>query len=196
MQLCKRIGIEEVLINVHAHAATVSEFVQRNPSGVRVRIVEESELLGSAGTLRANRSWVSSDDFFGIFYADVLNRVDFTGMMQMHRKRRPAATLGVYEVPDPGRCGIVTVDNSGVIKEFVEKPSQPACNLAFSGLMIGTAALLDAIPDNTPADIGFHVLPQLAGRMVAYHIHDYLIDIGTMENYQTAQVTWPGFPEA
>jgi mannose-1-phosphate guanylyltransferase len=195
LQLCSRIGIDEVLINVHAHAAAVREFLQQNSSDVRVRVVEESELLGSAGTLRANRDWVASDDFFWIFYADVLNRVDFGGMMRMHQRHRPAATLGVYEVPDPRRCGIVTMDKNGIIREFMEKPDQPISNLAFSGLMIGTPAFLDVIPENTPADIGFHVLPQLAGRMLAYRIHDYVIDIGTMENYQRAQVTWPGFPQ-
>jgi mannose-1-phosphate guanylyltransferase len=196
LQLCRRIGIEEVLINVHAHAAAVSDFVQRNSNGMRVRVVEEPQLLGSAGTLRANRDWVGSDNYFWIFYADVLNRVDLAGMMQMHRQRSPAATLGVYEVPDPHRCGIVTMDKSGFISEFVEKPSRPTGNLAFSGLMIGTPALLDVIPDDIPADIGFHVLPQLAGRMLAYRIDDYLIDIGSMENYERAQVSWPGFPEA
>lgn len=196
LQLLRRIGIEEVLINVHAHAATVREFLQRNTGEVRARVVEEPELLGSAGTLRVNREWVTADDFFWIFYADVLNRIDLGGMMQMHRQHRPAATLGVYEVPDPHRCGVVTMDKGGVIREFVEKPPRPASNLAFSGLMIGTPDLLDVIPENTPADIGFHVLPQLVGRMRAYRIHDYLIDIGTMENYERAQVTWPGFPEA
>ena len=87
------------------------------------------------------------------------------------------------------------MDDTGLINEFVEKPSRPTSNLAFSGLMIGTSALLDVIPDNTPVDIGFHVLPQLAGRMLAYRINDYLIDIGTMENYKTAQATWPGVAE-
>jgi len=64
--------------------------------------------------------------------------------------------------------------------------------LAFAGLMIGTPELLDLIPAVVPADIGFHILPQLVGRMLAFPIRDYLIDIGTMENYQTAQQTWPG----
>jgi NDP-sugar pyrophosphorylase family protein len=58
--------------------------------------------------------------------------------------------------------------------------------------MIGTPTLLDAIPDRVPADIGFDVLPNLKNQMLAFRITDYLIDIGTMENYQTAQATWPG----
>jgi NDP-sugar pyrophosphorylase family protein len=53
--------------------------------------------------------------------------------------------------------------------------------------------LLNAIPEDIPADIGFHVLPRLSGRMVAFPIREYLIDIGTLENYQSAQQTWPGF---
>ena len=196
LRYCNRIGIDEVLINVHAHAAPVREFLQQNVAATRVRIVEERHLLGSAGTLRANRSWVASDDLFWIFYADVLNCADFQGMLRLHHNRRPAATLGVYEVADPCRCGIVTINGDGVIEQFVEKPANPCGNLAFSGLMIGTPEMLSAIPEDTPADLGLHVLPRLTGRMVAFPIHDYIIDIGTMENYQRAQVSWPGFPEA
>ena len=196
LQVCKRFGIEEVLINLHAHAAAVSEFLRQDINGPRVRVVVEQQLLGSAGTLRANRDWVMSDEFFWVFYADVLNRADLEGMLRVHQKRKPAATLGVYEVPDPRRCGIVTADSDSVIQQFVEKPEHPAGNLAFSGLMIGTPAVLDVIPTSVPADIGFHVLPQLAGRMIAYSISDYLLDIGTMENYEKAQATWPGLWEA
>jgi mannose-1-phosphate guanylyltransferase len=195
LELCGWFGIDEVLINLHAHAAAVCEFLKRNTSQTRVRVVVEPQLLGSAGTLRANRDWVVTEDCFWVFYADVLNRADLEGMLKMHRQRRPVATLGVYEVTDPRRCGIVMPDSDGTIQEFVEKPSHPASNLAFSGLMIGTQDLLDAIPADVPVDIGFHVLPQLGGRMLAYHIDDYLLDIGTMENYRKAQVTWPGLPE-
>jgi len=42
-------------------------------------------------------------------------------------------------------------------------------------------------------DLGFHGLPQLIGRMAAYRIHEFLIDMGTLETYQKAQQAWPGF---
>jgi mannose-1-phosphate guanylyltransferase len=169
--------------------------LRQNANGVKVRVAEEPELLGSAGTLRANRDWVASEESFWIFYADVLNRADLENMMKLHQIRKPAATVGVYRVSHPERCGIVTVSDDGMIREFVEKPAQPTGNLAFSGLMIGTPELVALIPEQVPADIGFHLLPRLTGRMLAFPINDYLIDIGTMENYLTAQTTWPGLPE-
>lgn len=193
LDICKQVGINEVLINLHTHAESVHSFLKQQCSdNIRVRVMVEPQLLGSAGTLRANRDWVSSEDCFWVFYADVLSRANLKDMLKVHTERRPTATLGVYEVPDPSRCGIVTVDGQWTIKEFAEKPLKPIGNLAFSGIMIGTSQALDAIPDSIPADIGFHLLPQLVGRMLAYPISDYLIDIGTMENYQLAQKTWPG----
>jgi hypothetical protein len=50
------------------------------------------------------------------------------------------------------------------------------------------------IPENPP-NIGFRsaAAHRPHGRLSHF---DYLIDIGTMENYQKAQATWPGFPQA
>jgi mannose-1-phosphate guanylyltransferase len=193
LRLCKKLGIIELLINLHAHADAVRTFLHQFGEGdVRVQVVEEKELLGSAGTLRANRSWVEGEELFWVFYADVLHCADLPAMLRMHRQRGLAATLGVYEVPDPSRCGIVTTNAEGVIEDFVEKPAYATSKLAFSGLMIGTRTVLDAIPESVPTDIGFHVLPKLIGQMQAFPIRDYLIDIGTLENYQHAQATWPG----
>jgi mannose-1-phosphate guanylyltransferase len=194
LSVCKELGISEVLINLHAHADSVSAFLRQNHhSGVRVHVSEEKQLLGSAGTLRANRDWVQKENLFWVFYADVLHRADLKNMLRLHRQHGMAATLGVYEVPDPTRCGIVTTNSEGIIEDFVEKPKQPTSNLAFSGLMIATPPVLEVIPgDGSPSDIGFDVLPKLAGKMLAFPIRDYLVDIGTLENYRRAQATWPG----
>jgi mannose-1-phosphate guanylyltransferase len=116
-------------------------------------------------------------------------------MVEFHQLRKPIATLGLYRVPDPRRCGVVRFDEAGIIQEFVEKPDIPSSHWVFSGLMIGTPELLDAIPSSQPADLGFDVLPRLVGQMLAYPVHDYLLDVGTMENYCSAQTSWPGLVE-
>ena len=192
LQLCKQFGIDEVLINIHAHGAMVRDYLREHSNGVRAQLIEEEQLLGSAGTLRNNKGWVAGENLFWVFYADVLCCPNLTEMLNLHLQRKPAATLGVYQVPDPRRCGILTADNEGIIQEFVEKPADPSSNWAFSGVMIGTAEVINGIPEESPADIGFHVLPRLIGRMLAYRMNSYMLDIGTMENYQTAQKTWPG----
>jgi mannose-1-phosphate guanylyltransferase len=194
--LCRHFDINEVLINVHSHGDAIREFIEESKNGLRVRLTEETTLLGSAGTILANRDWVSKENLFWVFYADVLTTTNLNQMLAFHNTRRQIATIGVYEVPDPSRCGIVQIDENGVVRDFVEKPQAPRGNLAFSGLMLATPALLDLIPDTCPVDLGFHVLPQLVGRMAAYRIPDFLIDIGTVETYLAAQMTWPGLSQS
>lgn len=189
---CKAAGITDVLINAHAHAEAVKHFAATQKSGMRVKVVEEPRLLGSAGTLAENRAFVGGDEAFFVLYGDVLTNVELRRMLAFHRQKYLSATLGIYEVPDPTRCGVVIMDKDDVIREFVEKPALPASNLAFSGVMIGGQEIFDFLPGRRPSDIGFDVLPKLAGKMAGYRISEYLMDIGTFENYQTAQRSWPG----
>jgi len=192
MDLCRRNGINEVLINVHAHADIVRGFVQQSSIDLKVTVSEEAVLLGSAGTLLANRQWIGSDPEFWVFYADVLTSAGLGSLLETHHRQNQIATLGLYEVPDPKRCGIVTLDDNGTVVDFVEKPETPSSNLAFCGIMLASRGLLDVIPHQVPADIGFHVLPKLCGQMSAHRLSDYLVDIGTLENFTLAQTTWPG----
>jgi len=191
LALCRSHQISQVLVNIHAHANAVKSFVQAKDYGVQVTVVEEQELFGSAGTLRANRNWLAGDTNFWVFYADVLTSADLGAMLRSHSSGC-AATLAVYSVPDPQRCGIVSVNRELMVTGFVEKPAFPAGNLAFAGIMIGTQQLIDAIPDKPQVDLAFDVLPKLVGKMRAYTISSYLLDIGTIGNYAIAQETWPG----
>lgn len=192
LDLCERSGITDILLNVHAHAELVGNFVSGLNGGPRVTVFEEPILLGSSGTIAANREWVAAESSFWVLYANVLTNVALTPMLQFHQTHGAEVTIGVYRVPDPKRCGIVTVNSRHRVTNFVEKPAEPLGNLAFSGVLIATPPMLDAVPDNTPADLGHDVLPQLTGRMAAYEIPDFLMDIGTLENYNQAQVSWPG----
>jgi mannose-1-phosphate guanylyltransferase len=198
LTLCREFGIEEVLINLHSHMDSVRRFIDEDEykHGLKIHLFEEEVLLGSAGTLLANQDWVRKETSFWVFYADVLTTTNLTQLQDFHNRHGQIATIGVYEVADPSRCGIVQVDHHGMVRDFVEKPIVPIGNLAFSGLMFATPAVLDLIPDTAPVDLGFHVLPKMVGRMTAYRIPDFLIDVGTLETYQAAQESWPGLRQS
>jgi mannose-1-phosphate guanylyltransferase len=193
LEVCRRAAIDEVLVNLHAHADAVRDRLHHHANGMTVRLVEEPALLGSAGTLLANRHWIGDEECFWILYADVLTNIDLNRMLAFHRSRSCAATIGVYQVKDPSRCGVVRFDADYVVREFEEKPAEPKSNWAFAGLIAASPQLLEAIPDRSPVDLGFDVLPQLNGRITAYPVHEYLLDIGTLDNYHLAQRTWQGF---
>ena len=192
LDLCACSGITEVLINLHAHSQLIEQHLKRSRSPVDVRLVREDQLLGSAGTVAANRAWVGSDSAFWILYSDVLTSTDLNRMSEFHSRHGAVATLGLYQVPDPSRCGVAIMDHKGVIIDFEEKPQIPRSNWVFSLLMVADRRLFDVIPPGIPADLAFHVLPRLLDEMRGYPIEDYLLDIGTMSNYQRAQITWPG----
>lgn len=196
LSLCHSLGVEEVTINLHSHAQAVRNFLAEHDLQVRVRISEEAELLGSAGTLCHNRPWIQEEDRFWVFYGDVLTTANLAPMLALHDSRRPAATLGLYRAANPSSCGIATVGEDGMITDFEEKPMNPESDLAFSGVMVGTPAMLDEIQAASPADIGFHLLPRLIGRMAGFQIQEYLRDIGTLEAYTDAQREWPGLRES
>jgi len=80
-----------------------------------------------------------------VVYADNASTVELRELLASHRADA-VATLGLFRVPDPERRGVVEVDGAGTVVGFVEKPARPRSDLAWAGILVGTPALLDAIP--------------------------------------------------
>ena len=192
LEWCEMYGIDQVLLNAHAHSERVREYLDAYRGSVQVTLTYEPELLGSAGTLHVNRTFVAGEEEFAVLYADVLTNCRFDRIQDFHRSRRAPATLGTYHVLNPTQCGILTSDETGRVLEFIEKPQFPRADTAFSGILIAGPAFFDAVSERIPADIGIDVLPNLVGSMFAFPIAEYLIDIGTMAKYQQALREWPG----
>ena len=155
-----------------------------------VHLSHEPELLGSAGTLRANRDFVAGEDMFLALYADNLTDFDLRVLVEAHRAGGRAATLTVFRAPRPSECGIVEVADGRVVG-FVEKPAHPASDLANAGLYAFDPRLLDEIPEPLPRDIAFDLLPLLVGRAGVVELGDsFLLDIGTPAALELARDAW------
>lgn len=187
-----RAGVAEVLINLHhladAVRAHVAARVDQRPA---VRLVFEPELLGSAGTLAAHRDWVAGEEFFLVCNVDNLTDFDLDDFITAHRAAGPPATIAVFHSENPSAGGVVTLDESGLIVDFTEKPAKPASDLVNGGIYAFSPAVLGEIAQKRPADIGYDLLPRLVGRARAVPVDGYFRDIGTPEAYRRAREEWP-----
>jgi mannose-1-phosphate guanylyltransferase len=201
LELFARHGVSDVLVNTHHHADQVSAFLdaERHRFGFGIHTTHEPELLGSGGTVAANRSFVQGTGPFFIIYADNLSRVNLTDMAGAHERGAALGavlTMGLFRAPVPQAAGIAELDDLGRIVRFTEKPLQPAGNLANAGVYVATDAVVDAVcrlkaqMETTVLDFGHHVLPSLEGRMMGYPIAAYHRDIGTVEAYHQALEEW------
>jgi mannose-1-phosphate guanylyltransferase len=186
-----RAGVDEVLVNLHHLPDVVGRHLAAHEGTPAVRAVYEPELLGSAGTLAANRKWVNGEELFLACNADNLTDFDLRTLVDAHLLHGPVATLTVFHSPNPSAGGVVEVDDVGRVTGFVEKPSQPVSDLVNAGMYAFHPSLLDEITGTPPKDIGYDLLPRLVGRARAVLVEGYFRDIGTPEAYRRACEEWP-----
>ena len=186
-----RAGVDEVLVNLHHLPDVVRCHVAAHAGPPQVRMVYESELLGSAGTLVANRQWVECEEFFLACNADNLTDFDLRSLVEAHREHDAIATLTVFHSPNPSAGGVVEIDAGGRVVGFVEKPSHPVSDLTNAGMYAFHPNVLDEIEGTSPKDIGYDLLPRLVRRARAVLVEGYFRDIGTADAYQRACEEWP-----
>ncbi len=191
LEALDRAGVDEVLVNLHHLPDVVHRHVAARTSPPTVRTVLEPELLGSAGTLVANRDWVDGEESFLACYADSLTDFDLRTLVQAHREHDTVATLTVFHSERPWAGGVVELDATGRVIGFVEKPPNPVSDLTNAGMYAFHPSVLDEIDGAPPKDIGFDLLPRLVGRARAELVEGYFRDIGTADAYQRASEEWP-----
>jgi mannose-1-phosphate guanylyltransferase len=186
-----RAGVDEVLVNLHYLPDVVTAHLADRVGTPAVRTFFEPELLGSAGTLRANRQWVAGEEMFLVCYADNLTSFDLSSLIDAHRQWRPIATLTAFHSEHPSAGGVLELGPDGRVIGFEEKPAEPVSDLTNAGMYAFHPAVLGEIDAALPLDIGYHLLPRLVGRARAVPVECYFQDIGTVEAYLRAREEWP-----
>ena len=185
-----RAEVDEVLVNLHHLSGVVARHLDKRRGPPVIHTAYEPELLGSAGTLRHHQDWVRDEEVFLVVNADNLTDFDLRCLIDFHRSGDAPATLTVFRSECPSHCGVVEVGPSGLVTGFTEKPPEPVSNLANAGLYAFDQTVLAEIPDTSPTDIGFALLPRLVGRARALPLEGYFRDIGTTEAYRRALQEW------
>jgi mannose-1-phosphate guanylyltransferase len=186
----REIGVETALVNLHAHSDKVREFLQRPKYQSWVKNVYEKDLLGTAGTVRANLDYLGSETTF-LAHADNLCICNFKDFFDFHYHRRPQGTvmtMMTFATETPKSCGIVELDGSGIVRKFHEKVSNPPGNKANAAIYLLDAAVLNWIRERPEiTDFSNEVIPHFLGKIATWHNNGVMRDIGTPEALRAAQ---------
>lgn len=182
--------VDRVLINTHHLAHQVLIYVAQSVWRERIDLVHEAELLGTGGTLKANRSYFGDESFL-LAHADNLTDFDLAALVDVHGTRpgHCAMTMLTFRTDDPHSCGIVELDEYSVVQAFHEKVANPPSNLANAAVYILTPEVADQVcrlPDSI-IDMSKDVIPTLMGRIFAVETSRYHRDIGTPERLDLAR---------
>jgi mannose-1-phosphate guanylyltransferase len=182
-------GIGPFLINTHYLADHVVAFVDFHRFQDQVTLVHEPELLGTAGTLITNSGFFQGADGL-LIHADNYCLADFRAFMEAHRQRPSdcVMTMMTFRSDTPSSCGIVELDERGVVVGFHEKVASPPGNLANGAVYLLSAALLGRMGEDlhTAKDFSTEVLHRFVGQIYAYETSEVFLDVGTPENYRKA----------
>jgi glucose-1-phosphate thymidylyltransferase len=143
-------GIEDVGIiiapdtgpEIEAAAGTGERF------GLRISYIVQDEPLGLAHAVLTAESFLG-DSPFVMYLGDNLLQGGITDLVAAFREHEPDALILLTPVPDPENYGVAELEQSssgevGRVMRLVEKPQEPATNLALVGVYMFTAAVHEA----------------------------------------------------
>lgn len=156
---------------------------------------------GTANAIYQNIAFIEqyAPKYVLILSGDHVYKMDYSQMLEYHKKKGAAATVGVIEVPasEASRFGIANTDKDARIVGFEEKPKNPKSRLASMGVYIFNWEQLreDLIADNDDPnsnyDFGQNILPKMVAndkKVYAYLFEGYWKDIGTINSLWEANM--------
>ncbi len=189
----EKLGCQATLVNTHHLAGQVEDFVQTWQSeNMIVNTCHEPKLLGTAGTLLANRQWFQEETGI-LIHADNATTADLSEFLKVHRQKPKNCllTMLTFSSSNPEKCGVVETDQKGLVTGFHEKIAKPPTNCANGAVYLFDFEFIKWIEnlDFKVKDLSIDVIPLLIGRIQTWHTNEPYIDIGTPESLNVARST-------
>jgi mannose-1-phosphate guanylyltransferase / phosphomannomutase len=190
LELLSQHGFDDVIVTVaFLPQAIRSYFGDGESLGMRIQYSVEETPLGTAGSVRLATRRL--DEPILVISGDALCDVDLTALVDFHRAKGAAVTIGLKSVDNPLEFGIVVTDEDGKIERFLEKPSwgQVFSDTINTGIYVLEPETLTHVPDDLPFDFSKELFPLLLsmGRpMYGYAFDGYWQDIGNLDQFRQA----------
>jgi len=189
--ILKKSGVDDVLVNTHYFSEYVEEFLGQPQFIGWVNSAYESDLLGTAGTIRNNIKFCK-DNTLLLAHADNWTCCNFSDFLDYHHNQRPkdtVMTMMTFTCPTPSSCGIIELNDSGIVVGFHEKVDNPPGRLANAAVYLIEPEVIEWIENNPEiTDFSTEVIPRFMGRIYAWENKNIHRDVGTIKTLKEAQM--------
>jgi dTDP-glucose pyrophosphorylase/predicted transcriptional regulator len=187
---CREQGFKTFYFAVNYMAEMIKDhFGDGSRWGVEIRYLEEQARLGTAGALSLLPE--RPEQTLLVMNGDVLTKVNIQNLLEFHSEQNAIATMGVRECDLRVPYGVVRLEGSRLCS-IDEKPLHRF--FVNAGIYALEPATLDLIPAGTYFDMTtlFEKLIGHTRGTAAFHIREYWIDIGRMNDLETARMDYSG----
>jgi glucose-1-phosphate thymidylyltransferase len=108
--------------------------------GVQITYIVQDEPAGLAHAVLTAEPFLGEDAFV-MYLGDNLLQGGITDLVQAFRDHSPDALILLTPVPDPENYGVAELDEAGAVARLVEKPAEPASDLALVGVYMFTSLI-------------------------------------------------------
>src|SRR4051794_1016870 len=122
-------------------------------SGVKIPYIEQDAPLGLAHAVLTAEPFLK-DDPFVMYLGDNLLQGGIEDLVAAFRSNQPEALILLTKVPDPQNYGVAELDGDGRVRRLVEKPAEPASDLALVGVYMFTPRIHEAARAIQPSGRG------------------------------------------
>src|SRR5215471_14734043 len=192
LDLLARHGLTDVVVTVaFLPQAIRSYFGDGSSLGMQLEYSVEANPLGTAGSVR--HASARLDDTFLVISGDALCDIDVGRIIDFHREKGAACTIGLKAVENPLEFGIVVTQEDGRVDRFLEKPTwgQVFSDTINTGIYVLEPEVLEHVPTDRPFDFSKELFPLLLemGRPIYGHVFDgYWQDIGNLDQFRQANI--------
>jgi len=186
-------GFKEITMAVGYHAELIIAYCgDGSKFGADISYSKEENPMGTAGPL----SLISGlDDTFLVMNGDLLTDLNYEKMLANHRLRKTMATLAVFKKEVKIDLGVVKIDKSNHIENYIEKPVYQYD--VSSGIYIFEPSVLKYLKKGIKTDLPELILRLLKdGRKVnSFRFKGYWLDIGRHDDYDKAILEYENNPK-
>jgi NDP-sugar pyrophosphorylase family protein len=182
LRYCCDNGIEEVVVNLHAHPESVRQAAGKEYENMKISYSFEEEILGTAGAMKKAESMLNQGPFV-VMNSDMLTDIPLHDVLKSHHDLGADITLVVMKDARFAQYGGLYFD--GEPPRLSGFRSGPGESYHYTGLQIVNPEILEQIPTGQKTGIFTDIYPRILKdfKIYGYIYNGFWKEMGNLREY-------------